>query len=178
MSTRGRYPPGIGGGSGGRGGGVNANPNFQPRNFQQQQQQQQQYVQRSPIQNHQQFHSQQHQQWLRRNQLGAEPSVVEIEKTVQLEAVDSRYGYVDLLPTVIFSCRTEESNEANACVDSNSQGFMIVLNYRCIDDVPVVMEISISHLLKESISKFMIMRLKGSSNVFGSVTKSCSVPDG
>ncbi|XP_057497762.1 DEAD-box ATP-dependent RNA helicase 8-like [Actinidia eriantha] len=87
MNTRGRYPPGIGGG-GGRGGGVNSNPNFQPRNFQQQ------YVQRSPMQNHQQFQSQQQQQqqqqqWLRRNQLGAELSVDEVEKTVQSEAVES-----------------------------------------------------------------------------------------
>ncbi|KAI8027077.1 DEAD-box ATP-dependent RNA helicase 8 [Camellia lanceoleosa] len=92
-NTRGRYPPGMGGGGGGRGGGgMHANPNFQPRNFQQQ------YVQRSPMQNHLQYQNQQHhhhhqqqqqQQWLRRNQLGAESSVVEVEKTVQSEAVDS-----------------------------------------------------------------------------------------
>ncbi|CAL5397865.1 unnamed protein product [Camellia sinensis] len=92
MNTRGRYPPGIGGG-GGRGGSLNVNLNFHPRNFQQQ------YLQRGPMQNHhQQFQSQQqhqqhqqHQQpqWLRRNQLGAELSVDEVEKTVQSEAVDS-----------------------------------------------------------------------------------------
>ncbi|GMP61516.1 hypothetical protein CsSME_00023951 [Camellia sinensis var. sinensis] len=92
MNTRGRYPPGIGGG-GGRGGSLNVNLNFHPRNFQQQ------YVQRGPMQNHhQQFQSQQqhqqhqqHQQpqWLRRNQLGAELSVDEVEKTVRSEAVDS-----------------------------------------------------------------------------------------
>ncbi|KAH7850541.1 hypothetical protein Vadar_034623 [Vaccinium darrowii] len=110
MNPRGRYPPGIGGG------GLNGNPNFQQRNFQQQyvqrstmqnhqqyqnqhqqhqqphqqqqQQQHQQHLQRQQ-QHQQQQQQQQQQQWLRRNQLGAESSVDEVEKTVQSEAVDS-----------------------------------------------------------------------------------------
>lgn len=86
MNTRGRYPPGIGGG---RGGGVNPNTNFQYRNPHQQ------YVQRNFVQNQQQFqqhqhqHQQQQQQWLRRNQLGADSAVDEVEKTVLSEADSS-----------------------------------------------------------------------------------------
>ncbi|KAK3194808.1 hypothetical protein Dsin_026118 [Dipteronia sinensis] len=98
-NSRGRYPPGIGGGRGG----VNpANPSFQSNRPQQQQ-----YVQRSMVPNHQQqqylhhqqqqqqHQQQQHQQqqqWLRRNHFsGADSSAVdEVEKTVQSEAaVDS-----------------------------------------------------------------------------------------
>ncbi|KAM7472183.1 hypothetical protein LguiA_010366 [Lonicera macranthoides] len=75
MNTRGRYPPGIGGGRGN----MHGNPNFQARNPQQ-------YVQRSPMQNHQQF---QQQQWLRRNQLGDYSGAEEVEKTIQSGAIDS-----------------------------------------------------------------------------------------
>ncbi|XP_047341707.1 DEAD-box ATP-dependent RNA helicase 8-like [Impatiens glandulifera] len=111
-NTRGRYPPGIGAGTGR--GGSNANPNLQPRHYHQQQQhhhqqhqqqhQQQQYAQRGPMQNHQHYQSQQQQhqqhqqqnqnqnqnhQWMRRNQLGTDSGAVEVEKTVQSEAVNS-----------------------------------------------------------------------------------------
>ncbi|KAH7577917.1 hypothetical protein JRO89_XS01G0315700 [Xanthoceras sorbifolium] len=98
-NSRGRYPPGIGGGRGG----VNAaNPSFQSSRPQQQ------YVQRSLVQNHQQQfhhhqqqqqqHQQQQQQWLRRNHFpGSDSSVVdEVEKTVQSEAaMDSSYLELD-----------------------------------------------------------------------------------
>ncbi|CAI0470372.1 unnamed protein product [Linum tenue] len=70
---------------------MNANPNFQSRVPHQQ------YVQRGLMQNHQQFQNPQQQQWLRRNQLPAgDSSVDEVEKTVQSEAVDSRYSYTTL----------------------------------------------------------------------------------
>lgn len=83
MNSRGRYPPGIGGN---RGGNVAPSPNYQQRNAQQQQQ----YGQRNYVQSNQQF--QQQHQWLRRNQSGGvDSSVEEVEKTVQSEAVDSRY---------------------------------------------------------------------------------------
>lgn len=89
-NMRGRYPPGIGGvGVGLGGGGAYANPNFQPRSFQQQ------YVQRTalPTNQQQQYQmqqqQQQQQQWLKKNQFGAESSVVEVEKTVQSEAVNA-----------------------------------------------------------------------------------------
>ncbi|XP_044503522.1 DEAD-box ATP-dependent RNA helicase 8-like [Mangifera indica] len=89
-NSRGRYPPGIGGGRGG----INAaNPSFQSNRPQQQ------YVQRNSVPNHHQHHFQQHQQqqlqqhqqqqqWLRRNNFpGADSSAVdEVEKTVQSEA--------------------------------------------------------------------------------------------
>lgn len=80
MNSRGRYPPGIGGN---RGGNV---PNYQQRNPQQ-------YGQRNFVQSNQQFQQQQH--WLRRNQIGGgvDSSVEEVEKTVQSEAVDSRYFF-------------------------------------------------------------------------------------
>lgn len=91
-NNRARYPPGIGTGRGIAG--VNANTAFQSRNPQQQH-----YVQRSQS-GQQQFqqnyppqppsHPQQQQHWSRRPQIGGtDPSVVEVEKTVQSEAVDS-----------------------------------------------------------------------------------------
>ena len=96
MNNRGRYPPGIGAG---RGGGVNANPSFQSRPHQQQYVQRnlvpnQQYQQQHHQNQHQHQQLQQHQQWLKRNQLGGGPAdsnVDEVEKTVQSEAVDSRF---------------------------------------------------------------------------------------
>lgn len=92
MHPRSRYPPpGIGGPGAGRGSGnmhPNANPNFQPRNPQQ-------YVQRTPMQFQNQHHQQQ--QWLRRNQVGSDSTVDEVEKTIQSEAVDSRYFFFLLL---------------------------------------------------------------------------------
>ncbi|CAH8371323.1 unnamed protein product [Eruca vesicaria subsp. sativa] len=107
----GRYPPGIGAGRGA----INPNPNFQSRQgYQQQQQPQPQYVQRGggygqqqqfqqatsqPPRQYQQQHQyqqqqQQQQQWLRRPpQISSGNSngdaVVEVEKTVQSEAVDT-----------------------------------------------------------------------------------------
>lgn len=88
MNPRARYPPGIGGPGVGRGGGnmnPNANPNFQPRNPPQQ------YLQRSPMQFQNQPLPQQ--QWLRRNQLGSDSAVEEVEKTIQTEPVDSRFFF-------------------------------------------------------------------------------------
>ena len=93
MSSRARYPPpGMGGGRGG-GGGMNPNagpnPSFQPRNPMHQ------YVQRGPApnnQNQQMYQNHQQQQWLRRNQLPPSDSAVdEVEKTVQSEAIHSRW---------------------------------------------------------------------------------------
>ncbi|EPS57204.1 hypothetical protein M569_17616, partial [Genlisea aurea] len=86
MSSRARYPPpGMGGG--GRGGfNSNAwpNPSFQPRNVSQQ------YVQRSEGQSNQFYQGHQAQEWLRRGQLPpADPTVDEVEKSVQSEAIDS-----------------------------------------------------------------------------------------
>lgn len=72
----------------------NQHQQFQNQQQLQQQQQQQQHQQQQ--QQHQQ------QQWLRRSQLGAESSVDEVEKTVQSEAVDSRYFYADLFCVSIF----------------------------------------------------------------------------
>lgn len=88
MNPRARYPPGIGAPGAGRSGGnmnPSANPNFQPRNPQQ-------YLHRSAMQFQNQPPPQQ-QQWLRRNQLGSDSTVEEVEKTVQSEAVDSRYRF-------------------------------------------------------------------------------------
>ncbi|KAK3029209.1 hypothetical protein RJ639_039289 [Escallonia herrerae] len=66
---------------------VHGDLNYQPRNPQQQPQQ---YAHRGPLQSHQQFQQQhQQQQWLRRNQLAADLSVDEVEKTIQSEGVDS-----------------------------------------------------------------------------------------
>ncbi|GFZ21046.1 RNAhelicase-like 8 [Actinidia rufa] len=123
MNTRGRYPPGIGGG-GGRGGNLYPNPNFQSRNFQQQ------YVQRGTMQNHQQFQSQQQQQqqqWLRRNQLGADSSVDEVEKTVQSEAVDSSsqdWKARLKMPPTDTRYRTEGFTESKCCAISDCQNML------------------------------------------------------
>ncbi|KAJ0265229.1 DEAD-box ATP-dependent RNA helicase 8 [Hirschfeldia incana] len=104
----GRYPPGIGAGRGA----INPNPNFQSRSGYQHQQPPPQYVQRggggyAQQQNHQQQFQQatsqryqqqqpqQQQQWLRRPQISAPgngnggDAVVEVEKTVLSEAIDS-----------------------------------------------------------------------------------------
>lgn len=106
MNNRGRYPPGIGLGRGN--GGVGLNSGFQPRPPQQQyvqrhvvqHQHPQQYQQHQQNQHHHQQQQQQQQQWLRRTQLvggSTDNNVVEeVEKTVQSEAVDSRW-YFDLL---------------------------------------------------------------------------------
>lgn len=92
-NNRARYPPGMGLGRGGFHPNVGHNPNlnqnpglnqnhaFQPRPPYQQQPH---YVQRHLIQQPQQ---QQQQQWLRRDA----NAVDEVEKTVQSEAVDSRF---------------------------------------------------------------------------------------
>ncbi|KAK1364447.1 DEAD-box ATP-dependent RNA helicase 8 [Heracleum sosnowskyi] len=83
MNSRGRYPPGIGGGN------TNPNPNYQQRNPNPNQQ----YVQRNFMQNPQQFNQQPQpntqQQWLRRNQIGGDSGAEEVEKTVQSEGADT-----------------------------------------------------------------------------------------
>ncbi|CAA7017373.1 unnamed protein product [Microthlaspi erraticum] len=105
-NNRGRYPPGIGAGRGA----FNPNPNFQSRpgyqqqpppqyvqrgGYQQQQNHQQQFQQATsqPHQYQQQHQQQQQQQWLRRPQISGGNSngdaVVEVEKTVQSEAIDT-----------------------------------------------------------------------------------------
>ncbi|KAL1200011.1 DEAD-box ATP-dependent RNA helicase 8 [Cardamine amara subsp. amara] len=105
-NNRGRYPPGIGAGRGA----MNPNPNFQSRPGYQQQpppqyvqrggysQNHQQQYQQAPSQPHpqhqyQQQQQQQQQQWLRRAQISGGNSngdaVVEVEKTVQSEAIDT-----------------------------------------------------------------------------------------
>lgn len=92
MNPRGgRYPPGIGNGRGQNpnfaGGNPNVHPNY-PRNNAQQQ-----YVQRNVVQNQNQPPPQQQQQWLRRNQMvpsSRPPGMLEVEKTVQSEILDSR----------------------------------------------------------------------------------------
>lgn len=90
MNSRGRYPPGL---AGGRGGNVVPNPNYQNRNYNNQQQQNY-YGQRNSNNNVQQY---QQQQWLRRDQLGADSSNDEVEKTVQSEAVDSGYDSLSVV---------------------------------------------------------------------------------
>lgn len=103
-NNRERYPPGIGAGRGA----INPNPNFQSRPGYQQQpppqyvqrggytQNHQQQYQRAPSQPHpqHQYQQQQQQQWLRRAQISGGNSngdaVVEVEKTVQSEAIDTK----------------------------------------------------------------------------------------
>ncbi|GAB4856880.1 Envelope glycoprotein gp160 [Ancistrocladus abbreviatus] len=79
-NSRPRYPPGIGNGSGG--GYFQPTPNFHNRNPHHNQSQ---YVQRNVVQNQQQ-------QWMRRNaavSAGVDSNSNEVEKTIQLETVDS-----------------------------------------------------------------------------------------
>lgn len=107
-NNRARYPPGIGAGRGA----INPNPNFQSRpGYQQQpppqyvqrggyvqQNHQQQFQQPPPSMPHPQHQyqqqQQQQQQWLRRAQISGGNSngdaVVEVEKTVQTEAIDTK----------------------------------------------------------------------------------------
>ncbi|CAM8971921.1 unnamed protein product [Rhodiola kirilowii] len=92
-NSRGRYPLGMGEGGRGGGGFNGNNGSYQPRNPRQ-------YVQRNVGQNYQQQQNsfqqqqqqntfQQQQQWMRRDQIGHDSGVVEVEKTVQSEGVDS-----------------------------------------------------------------------------------------
>lgn len=108
-NNRARYPPGISTGRGGGGAAVNANPAIHSGNPQQQQ-----YVQRNQL-GQQQFqqnyplqspsHPQQQQHWSRRHQIaGTDPSVVEVQKTVQSEAVDSGYGLLLCLSLGVEKC--------------------------------------------------------------------------
>lgn len=98
MNSRARYPPGLAAGRGG-----NFNPNYQNRNYNnnnnQRQQQVQNYGQRNGNNNMQLQQQQQYQQqqWLRRNQVGADSSNQEVEKTVQSEAVDFGYAFLSML---------------------------------------------------------------------------------